>query len=539
MDTDLAPRRAGTHAPEGLSGSAALVSALQDPACYPHPAAGIELIETHISWVLLAGDYAYKLKKPVRLPFLDFSTLESRLHYCEEELRLNRRTAPGIYLEVVPIVAGALGPRIGGTGTAIEFAVKMRRFPAGALFSDLARAGRLGGTHVDALAEAVARLHEQAGPAPPRPRGNPAARPVEAAMANFGEMDGMPLPAEVRGRLAPLRLWTRREARALAGRFASRAANGFERECHGDLHLANVALVDGAPVPFDAIEFSQGLRFTDVACDVAFAAMDLARHALPRLAARFVDRYLAITGDYEALTVLRFYEVYRALVRAKVAAIALGQATPGSTRARAASADLEDFVALARRLSRRPSPLLVVMHGLSASGKTTVAGLLAEALGGVRVRSDVERKRLHGLGAQERAGAAPGAGIYGAAGHRGTYDRLEEVARLAISGGYPVVVDAAFLERADRDRFRKLALASGAAFRIVSCIAPEAVLRERISARARGGRDASDADLAVLEEQQRTAEPPAAAEHALVVDTAQDDHESTVEAFATRLAAAT
>lgn len=519
--------------------AAELVQALRDPACYPHPVDRVEVIETHISWVLLAGDFAYKLKKPVRLPFLDFSTLALRRHHCEEELRLNARAAPDLYLAVVGIGGGAQRPHVGMAGEpAIEYAVKMRRFPSNALFSVMAREGRLEPAHVDALAEALGRLHAGAARVPAQPGQPRRARQGDAALANFAEMTALGPDPNVLARLVPLRRWTHAEMRRLAGRFAERAAGGFERECHGDLHLANVALVDGRPLPFDGIEFSDALRWIDVASDVAFVAMDLARHGLPRLAARFIDRYLAFTGDYGALAVLRFYLVYRAMVRAKVAAIGLAQAAPRSPRALELRSEMLDFLGVAERLSRRGPALLILMHGLSGSGKTTAAGLLLEALGAVRVRSDVERKRLAGLEALAHAGAPPGLGLYGAAASRATYERLEEVARIAIDSGWPVIVDAASLLRADRERFRRLARELGASFRIVACAAPQAVLRARIAERARRGRDASDADLAVLDWQVRGCEPLAPEERALVVDTALPDHEETLEGSAARLLAA-
>ena len=511
---------------EPALGTPALVAALHDPACYPHPVDRVEAIETHISHVLLAGDFAYKLKKPVKLAFLDFSTPELRRHYCEEELRLNRRSAPGIYLDVVAIGGDPLHPRI-GAHPVLEHAVRMRRFGQEALFSAMAQAGELQPAHVDALAVALSRLHEGAA------RATSAEPPGQPALANFFQIAQAGVDRAVLERLAPLRRWTQARTRALEPLFAQRLANGFVRECHGDLHLANVAWVDGQPLPFDGIEFSEALRWIDVASDVAFAAMDLHRLGLPRLAARFIDRYLERTGDYEAARLVRYYMVYRAMVRAKVAAIAFGQAAPGSVAARAARARLMDHLELAAALSRDGPALLVAMHGLPASGKTTVSARLVEALGGIRVRSDVERKRQHGMEAGTRAGAAPGEGIYGARDTEATYERLAGAAGDILAGGFPAIVDATFADRARRERFRALAAGAGAGFHIVSCTAPEALLRERVAARAHAGTDASDAGLAVLEERLRRDEPLAPGERALVVDTSAKGQE---EALARRLA---
>jgi hypothetical protein len=482
------------------------IEALRDPACYPHPVGTVELLQTHISYVLLAGEFAYKVKKPVCLPFLDFSTLAARRHFCEEELRLNRRTAPGLYLEVVPIGGTPSAPRVGQAEPLLDYAVKMRRFAQEALYSARARRGSLEAADVDALADAVAAFHATAATG-----GAGQAMPL-GALDNFSQIAALAAPPAARTLLEALERWTRLEAQALGGRFAERAARGFVRECHGDLHLANVALIDARPVLFDCIEFSEPMRHIDVMSDVAFAAMDLERHGLPRLAARFVNRYLESTGDYGGLVLLRFYQVYRAMVRAKVALIG------GAQR------EFAECLGVAWRLSCRGAALVVLMHGVSGSGKTTASERLVEALGAVRLRSDVERKRLHGMGPGERASAAPGAGIYGEQDARNTYERLAALAGDVLAAGCSVIVDATFLHRADRDRFRGLAADAGADLRIVACDAPEAVLRERVAGRERHGRDASDAGVAVLEAQLRMLEPLGGDErtHALAVDTGHD-----------------
>ena len=473
-----------------------LIEALRDPACYPHAADRVELEETHISWVLLAGDYAYKLKKPVRLPFLDFSTLAARRHFCEEELRLNRRTAPELYLEVVPILrdaGGALqvGARAGASAEPVEYAVKMRRFAAGELADAMARRGALGATEIDALAATLARFHLAA------PRSDAASaygtpEAIEApALANFDQLEalGGPREAAAAARLAALRAWTLREGRRLRSAFAARRAQGFVRECHGDLHLGNVAFIGGRAVPFDCIEFDPALRWIDVMGEVAFLVMDLLAHRLPALAWRLLNAWLEATGDYEGVGVLRYYLVYRAMVRAKIARLR------GSPEAFAA------YAALAESLSAGSPPRLVLMHGLSGSGKTVAAQMLLEKLGAVRLRSDVERKRLHGLAAQARTGAALAAGIYDAASGRRTYARLAALAAGILEAGHPAIVDAAVLERSQREPFLRDAERRGAACVIAHCTAPAATLRRRVAQRAARAADASDAGVAVLEHQ--------------------------------------
>lgn len=483
-----------------------LIGALRDPRRYPHPADRVELIETHISWVLLAGDFAYKLKKPVDLGFLDFSALDARKRFCEEELRLNRRTAPALYLEVVPIGGTPADPRLGAQ-PAIEYAVKMRRFEQDGLLDRAAKRGALTAAHVDSVADAVADFHARIERAPAGSEWGTPERVIEFAEQNFAQVEPLAeAPADLE-HLEQLRTWTDREFTARRELIVERRRAGFVRECHGDLHLGNIALVGGRPVAFDCIEFNASLRWIDVMSEVAFLVMDLADHGLDALAWRCLNRYLESTGDYEGLGVLRFYLVYRAMVRAKVACIRASQCGLDAAGRTQLADEYRGYFALARRLAESARPGIVLMHGLSGSGKTTVAQSLLESLGAIRVRSDVERKRIHGLAALERTHAALDAGIYGREATRRTYGRLAAVARAAADGGFPVIVDAAFLRRRDRDAFRQLARELDVPFVIATCQASEAALRARVAARERAGADASEASTAVLERQLATQEP--------------------------------
>ena len=511
----------------GLPPDAGFAGRLLSPERYPHPAPAVELLETHISWVLLAGDYAYKIKKPVSLGFVDFSTLASRRFYCEEELRLNRRTAPDLYLAVVPITGTPEEPAMDGSGEAFEYAVKMRRFPQEALLDRVARAGALSAAQVEAFARSVAAFH--AGVARAGPEGAFGSPPeiLAEAVDNFAQLELMDTLGDTREARQALASWTLREYNRLEPLFARRKHDGFVRECHGDLHLGNVALLDGLPVAFDAIEFNESFRWIDVMSEVAFPVMDLVHHGLDGLASRFVDAYLDATGDFAGLGALRFYLVYRAMVRAKVSCIRAHQPgiSPGD-RERSAAA-YRGHLDLARRLSRPGRPAIVAMHGLSGSGKTTISAGLVEALGAVRLRSDVARKRLRGLEALARTGSAPGAGLYAPEVDRDTYGRLASLAREVLDAGYPVVVDAAFLKRAWRGMFRELARGRHVPFVLAACSAPEEALRERVARREREGRDASEAGLAVLERQVAKLEPLGADElDAAVIVDAQDAGEA-------------
>jgi hypothetical protein len=516
-------------------GIAALVEALRDPACYPHPVDRVDVLETHISYVLLAGEYAYKLKKAVRLPFLDFSTPQLRRRYCREELRLNRRTAPQVYLDVVPIGGDLRTPRVGLGGPALEHAVRMRRFPQEALFSRLAARGALGDEHVDALADALASFHGAiAGGAVPDAIGTAAA--IRApAMENFEEILALRPRGPARAALEALRGWTEAEGAALASVFAARRRGGFVRECHGDLHLGNVVSIGGAAVLFDGIEFAPRFRWTDVMADAAFPFMDLMR-GTERLAWRFLDRYLQRSGDHEGLAVLRFYAVYRAVVRAKIAAVRASQLADDEARRLDALSELDEYVELARRLTSRHPPVLALMHGVSGSGKSTVAQLLLESLGAVRLRSDVERKRLHGLDPAAKTDSAVGGGIYTAEAGERTYRRLEALARAALSAGCAVVIDAASLERPRRESLRDVAHSCNAAFQIVSCSAPATLLRERVERRSRALADASEAGPEVLERQLAMEHglEPGELVHATRIDTSSPLWRIAIESLARR-----
>jgi aminoglycoside phosphotransferase family enzyme/predicted kinase len=505
----------------GVPASEAMVAALRDPRRYPHPVERVTLLETHISWVLLTGRYAYKLKKPVSLGFLDFSTLEARKAACEEELRLNRRTAPDLYLEVVPVTGTETEPRLGGKERAIDYAVKMQEFPQDALLDRVAARGALTPELMDDLAAEVAAFHAQVARAGPGSEFGSPADVIGQARQNFDQVRALGPDPESTAALQRLATWTEREFAHRERVFAARRDEGFVRECHGDLHLRNLLLLDGRIVPFDCIEFNAHLRWIDVMSEVAFVVMDLADHGFAAHAGRFLDGYLEETGDYAGLACLRFYLVYRAMVRAKVACMRTHQLPAGAPERAPAEREFRDYLRLAERFVALERRALILTRGLSGSGKTVFSGLLVEEIGAIRVRSDVERKRLHGLAAGAQSEAALGGGIYARDVTRRTYARLHEIARAVLDAGFPAVADATFLLRADREHLRALARAAGATFAIAACEAPEAVLRERILARARAGGDASEATLDVLARQLATAEPLAGDELAFAfrVDT--------------------
>ena len=491
----------------GMTGNTPLlIRTLHDPACFDHAAGPIRVIETHISWVLLTGEFAYKIKKPLNLGFLDFSSLDKRLQACRDEVQLNRRLAPDIYLDVVPISGTPAAPRVAGTGDAFEYAVKMRQFPVEATLDQLDAAGGITAQHVEAIAATLARFHLDgcARATADSPCGSPE-KIWQPVAQNFAQIaPRLDAPAD-REQLDALARWSAVEHARFAPLMAARKGGGFVRECHGDLHLGNLAWVDDRLLVFDCIEFNPELRWIDIQSEIAFCYMDLLQRGHADWAWLFLNRWLERSGDYAGLALLRYYAVYRALVRAKVAAIRMAQ-TAGVER-EAALADVRTLLELAASLTRPQPVRLDITHGLSGSGKTTVTAQSMQIPGAIRLRSDIERKRLAGLDALAKSGSGVGQHLYAADATQRTYRRLADLAGQLLDAGWPVIVDATFTARWQRDLLRETARTRSVEFRILDFPVPVATLRERIVQRAAAGSDASEADLDVLQHQLDTEEP--------------------------------
>ena len=448
---------------------------------------GAQVVETHISWVLLGDGVAYKLKKPVRLPFLDYSTPGRRLHFCEEEVRLNQRLAPTLYLGVSRVTGSRDAPVMDGSGPTLDYAVRMRRFPAGALFSEQVAAGTLAADTVDRLVELVAGFHAAAPQAKPGPVRDAHLHQRQILDALEGARP-LFVPAEWTG----LHAWITGQCHALESLWAQRRSLGRVRECHGDLHLDNLVSLGAEVAAFDCIEFDPALRWIDILDEAAFTLMDFTVRGRADLGWRFFNGWLDRTGDHEGLPALRLALVYRALVRAQVEHLR----APGGQLA-------HRYARAALNWSRGGQPRLIITHGLPGSGKTFVSQRLLEQLGAIRLRSDVERKRLFGLAPLENS-RERGLDLYTPEAGQETYARLYSLARTVLQEGFPVVLDAAFLRREEREQARSLARKLGVPFGIVACKAPLPVLRQRLHARQG---DASEADLAVLEELRARVEP--------------------------------
>lgn len=510
---------------------------LLDAACYPHPCGEIELIETHISWVILTGDYAYKLKKPVRFNFVDFSTLALRAHFCAEEVRCNRAFAPDIYLGVAAIVGTGGGlavlpqaqPESDGDDQEVqEWAVQMRQFDPAQGLDRLLERDALEDSALDAFGRDLARCHE----ALPRLPGVVTDVPLRIfgpVEDNFAEIGETPLADQHAQLVASAMGSARRVGEALRPLFDARMTGGFVRECHGDLHLANLALIDGTVTAFDCLEFNENLRWIDTMSDVAFLFMDCHIRAEVALAYRFLDSYLDQSGDYEGARLLHYFAAYRAVVRAKVAALRWVQ-SPDREGARR----FAEHIDWADRWLARPPGKLVLTCGLSGSGKSYLAARLLGKLPAVRLRSDVARKRLAGLGVLEASDSGIDSGLYAPARSDETFAYLAEMTGALLRSGEHVIVDATFIERGRRESFAGLSASLGTSCTIIHCDAPTATLRARLAQRAAQGGDPSEADAQVLEWQQARFEPFAAHETVLRVDTGVELDESVL----TRLTAA-
>lgn len=491
-----------------------LIQALTDRSVYEHPTTEITVLQTHISWVILTGPYAYKIKKPVNLGFVDFSTLDKRHFFCQEELRLNRRLAPQLYLEVLALYGTPERPHFHGQGAPIEYAVKIAQFVQETLLSHLIAAGQLQVSHIDRLAHEVSAFHARIATADPLSHfGIPEMiyQPVQENFQHlFDTIDDPVRQAHARA----LEAWCQRTFAAHRPTFVARKRNGFIRECHGDMHLGNMILRDDEVVIFDCLEFNEDLRWIDVASEVAFLTMDLEDRGRPDLAHRFLNGYLEATGDYGLLALLPFYLTYRATVRAKVAAIRLGQSQLSPEEAAQARGAFGSYFDLAERYTRPSRPRLLITYGLSGSGKTFATQPLVEATGTIRIRSDVERKRLFGLAPLERSTNRNDLNLYAPAATQRTYAQLAQLTTHVVKAGFTVVVDATFLKRAQRDAFRHLAAQLNVPFAILEFCASEETLRRRVAQRSTQADDASEADLSVLHGQFAALEPLTAEEQA-------------------------
>ncbi len=480
-----------------------LVRRLLSPEAYPHQVENVRLVETHISWVFLTGQHAYKVKKPVNLGFLDFSTLERRRHFCQEEVRLNRRFAPSLYEAAVPITGSPDKARVDGSGEATEWAVRLAQFDEASRLDRVLDAGELSRDDCDDLARAIADVQDGLGVASLDTPWGTRKTVAETIGMNFNTLRVH--RSDLSDRIAALEQWVEQQLAAQHDALASRRATGRIRECHGDLHLANLVRHEGRFVAFDSIEFSEVLRWIDVVSDVAFLAMDLRSRGRDDLAAILMSSWVEASGDHAATAVLPIYMVYRALVRAVIAAIRSSQ--PGADVA-AAHAEGDRYLALAETLAAPRPARLYATCGVSGCGKTTLARELVAATGAIHLRSDVERKRVFGMQPTDRPASPEHRDkLYSAAATQQTYERLATLAQQILASGTSVVIDAACTSRWQREQIAEAAAKATTSLTWLAPHVPKHTLLERVAARLATGLDASDASPEIVHRQLAAFEP--------------------------------
>lgn len=491
--------------------TALLVEAMQDPLFYDHPVDKVELIETHISWVFLAGPFAYKIKKPCSLGFLDFSTLEKRQHFCNEELRLNRRFAPDIYLEVIKI--GREGQHLViGTEPVVEYAVKMKRFPQNMLLDQVLGAGNLSVEHLQLFAVEMADLHNRAPVLAGAVPYDPIQMILQPVLQNFDQLRPLLTESELAEKVDTVEQWSRQMFEQLGPIMRMRHQDRFVRECHGDVHLGNMVLQDDVSILFDCIEFSENLRWIDVVNDIAFFLMDLDDRGVSSFGWVFLDHYMRLTGDYSGLALLQFYKVYRAMVRAKVAFLHLAQTEQDSAETAKLHGLAQSYIELATGYLLPKTPKLIITHGLSGSGKSTCIEKIAPLCKTICIHSDIERKRLHGLNMTDKSSSSLGHDLYSTAANQKTYFRLHDLAEQVLRSGYSVIVDATFIKKWPRKIMMQLAEKLNISFLILDFHTDIEELTRRLELRKEESAIVSEATPEVLRHQLTHREPLGKAE---------------------------
>ena len=526
----------------------ALIQALMKPEAYPHPVKVVELVETHISWVLLTGSYVYKLKKAVHLDFVDATTLKQRLHFCQEELRLNRRLAPDLYLGVTRILGPVDRAKVfdenlesidPSTKGVVEIAVKMRQFPVSRLLSVYLSDGVLKTESLKRLAFDLAEFHLSVNTAVADGDFGGFDAVINPVHANLRVLDQLTLPEPLDLWLEEHRAWINSMQSELALRFEQRLNAGAIRECHGDLHVGNIHLNnDGRLEVFDAIDFNPSLRWIDPISEMAFLVMDFQVHDHQGDAMVILNEWLEHTGDYKAFDLWPWYSAYRALVRAKVSGLQWQQLCSQSQhdsvdhqRLQRLRKDLNLYIQRAREVQLTKAPGIVLMHGLSGSGKSFLSEQLYQQLPAIRLRSDVERQRAFGRrplqktlgfekGSMTRGGSTPlfQGDLYRPEVTNWLFDQcLPSLTQCCLSSGLTTIVDATFLRERERQRMFALAREQGCPIAIVACECSDSTAQERIATRMGMGTDPSEADLSVRELQKAWIQPLTSYEQDLTV----------------------
>ncbi len=469
------PRHNAAPSPEELAG------ALRLPEAYPHGPHSVDFRQTQMSLLFLAGDVVYKVKKPVNLGYLDYSTLDARRHFCEREVQLNRRLCPHAYLGVVPITRGDGKLRVEGEGNAVEYAVKMRRLPQERMLDHLLNEGAATPAMMQAIASRLTAFHQDAATSTEISAfGN-----VDAVRFNTDENFEQTLPnvesTITHANHSLLREYTNSFLETQSALLARRVDEGRIRDCHGDLHAAHVCMTDDICI-YDCIEFNDRFRYGDTVSEVAFLAMDLDRYRRRDLSRTFADAYADISGDSDVLELMSFYKCYRAVVRGKVEGFKIGDPMIPDEERHAAKWLARTYFELAKSYATGHG-LMVVMSGLTGSGKSTVAEAIGRLLAGTVISSDIVRKQLAGLSPDDHRYESFGQGIYSSEWTERTYDEMLRQAQPVLASGGCAILDASFLRSPERTRAIRMARQMGARTVLVECVAPQEVLKQRLTGR--------------------------------------------------------
>ena len=496
-----------------------LIEQMQQSGFYPHSVVeSIEHIQTHVSHVFLTGDYAYKLKKAVNFGFLDFSTLDRRQHFLQEEIRMNSAIAPELYLEVLPITQSGDKYILAGEGEAVEYVLKMRQFPQEHLFINLFTAGKLDIEQMEELGKIVAQFHSQAETNEHIRSFGTVAKIREAFDENYQQTEKYIGIAQTQQQFDETKAYTDKFFAEKEALFQTRIENNQIKECHGDLHLKNICLWQNKIQLFDRIEFNEPFRFVDVMYDVAFAVMDLEARDRQDFANAFLNTYLEQTGDWLGLQLLYLYLSRQAYVRAKVTSFLLDDPGIPDTVKQEAAKTAADYYQQAWAYTQNQEGKIILMSGLSGAGKTTVAKEIARLINAIHLRSDAVRKHIAGIPLNEKGGQE----IYSEEMNQKTYGKMLELGILLANIGFPVILDAKYDRVALRHQAIATARDNSIPLKIVNCTAPIEVLRDRLDKRSG---DISDATADLLSSQQAKAEDFTEEEKAYVttIDTSKLD----------------
>lgn len=510
--------------------TATLIKNLQNKTLYDYAIDSFTVLETHCSYVILTGKYAYKLKKAVDFGFLDYSDLNKRKHFCEEEVARNQGLAGDIYLTTLPIYGTPDAPSLNGTGDVIEYMVKMHEFPQQNLLSKLQQENKLSTSIIDKLADNLAQFHLATKAVANDNIIGSSRHAHQQTLDNFSQTRPLLTDAADINELDHVQRLAEQQFQRIKTIIDQRKQTGFVKECHGDVHLNNIVLINDNPVIFDCIDFNDDFCWTDTMADLAFITMDLDEFGEHHYSWQLLNRYLEITGDYDGLNVLGYFQSYRAMVRAKVAMFTLVNCDDTAEKHRQYSRYQGCLELAAQYLQPRPRQL-VITCGVSASGKSTLAKACSTAADMIYICSDRERKRIANIALKQDCTAEVLAGIYAPSHTEKTYQALLELAKTCLQAGYPVIIDATFCQQQYRQLFASLAAELNINFTILYCNAPEKTLRQWLSARTQADEKISEATQDVLTMQLQQFENPLLTEatQTLEVDTTKPESFVTIQ----------